>query len=229
MAEGKDAHRTMGLAVVPLQSPREFLRSRDGIRRDRPSNDHICYRRAIPHVPKVTTRSRIKSAPPTINFKTMNIQSVMQATPRRPQPRYVDTRNGDFHDLQKSGLKPLFIYRPKFGAVPNYIKQRVQQIRDLEERQRQHEIRKQKMCRYVTQTERNEVLDGLRHNWDELQHKYQGLSIITDTLTKRMRKLNIESQLKKLEKDILLVESNPNIYIYEEKANDDDESHKSQK
>lgn len=54
---------------------------------------------------------------------------------------------------------------------------------------------------------------GLKHNWQELQRTYQGLSVVADTLAKKMRKLALESKLKQLEKYIVLIESHPHIFI----------------
>lgn len=62
------------------------------------------------------------------------------------------------------------------------------------------------------------MLQGLKQNWEELQKQYQGLPILTDTIPKKIRKSKIESALKQLEKDIVLIERHPYIYVY----NDDD-------
>lgn len=53
----------------------------------------------------------------------------------------------------------------------------------------------------------------MKHNWQELQKVYQGLSVVTDTLAKKLRKLKLENELKQLEKYILLLESHPHIFV----------------
>lgn len=58
------------------------------------------------------------------------------------------------------------------------------------------------------------VIKGLKHNWEELQKEYQGLPVLTDTIPKSQRKAKIESNLKQLEKDILLIENLPYIYVH---------------
>lgn len=211
-AEVKDYHRTMGYAEVHLESPAEFLKIGNGIRPDPVTPNHKCFRRNIPPVPKLQPK-RAQSAPPK-NFKLKNIHEANALTSRKPVPRYVDTCRGDFHELKTSGLTPVYVKRPTFGRVPKYLKKRIKELQMDEEIARQKEINQQPLCRYVTQNERDDVLNGLRYNWNDLQRKYQSLSIITDTLTKKMRKLTIESQLKQLEKDILLIEQNPHIYVY---------------
>lgn len=214
MAEKKDYHRTMGYADVSLDPPENFLKVGCGIRPDPVPKDHICPRRYLAPIPKIQPK-RAQSAP-SPNFKLQNIRSVVKANPRRPSARYVDTRKGDFHYVQGSGLLPTYIYQPKFGNVPNYLLRRTKELSAEEERIRREEISRQPKCRYVTHDERQEILDGLKHNWEELQHTFQGLSIVTDTVRKILRKVKIESQLKQLEKDILLVESNPYIYVYDD-------------
>lgn len=54
----------------------------------------------------------------------------------------------------------------------------------------------------------------MKHNWEELQKVYQGLPVLTDTIPKMIRKTKLENDLKQLEKDILLVENLPYIYVY---------------
>lgn len=120
---------------------------------------------------------------------------------------------------------PVHVARPTFGHVPKYLRKRIAEIQCEEEIARAKEIAKQPVCRYVTHDERQQVLNGLKYNWNELQKKYQGLSIITDTLSKRMRKLSIENQLKQLEKDILLLEQNPHIYVFND-AEQNERNHK---
>lgn len=202
----------MGYIEVPLDPPTNFLKIGNGIRPDPAAPSHKCFHRYVPPIPKPQPR-RCQSAPPK-NFQQKNIREVSALTTRKPIPRYVDSHRGDFHELQTSGLTPIYTHRPTFGRVPKYLKKRIKELKMEEEIARQKEINKQPLCRYVTQDERQKVINGLRHNWNDLQKKYQGLSIITDTLSKKMRKLTIESQLKQLEKDILLIEQNPHIYVY---------------
>lgn len=60
------------------------------------------------------------------------------------------------------------------------------------------------------------ISQGLKQNWDEKQKEFQLLPIITDTIPKRNRKLQIENELKALEKDILLIEQHPYLYVKED-------------
>lgn len=215
--EKKDYHRTMGYACVELDSPENFLKIGCGIRADPVPKDHACPHRYLAPVPRTNQTNQTKRArsAPSPNFKLQNIRSVVKAQPKRPSARYVDTRKGDFHNVHGSGLLPTYIYQPKFGTVPNYILRRADEIKAEDEMARLEEMRRQPICRFITHDERQEILDGLRKNWQELQRTFQGLSVITDTVPKKLRKIKIETQLKQLEKDILLVESNPYIYVYE--------------
>jgi uncharacterized protein YjaG (DUF416 family) len=54
---------------------------------------------------------------------------------------------------------------------------------------------------------------GLKHNREELQKKYQLLPILTDTITKKNHKIKLEEELKQLENDISTLECHPHIYV----------------
>lgn len=54
---------------------------------------------------------------------------------------------------------------------------------------------------------------GLRTNWSELHHQYQRLSLLTDTLPKKIRRGQIEGQLDELEKFVSLIDKHPVIVI----------------
>lgn len=60
---------------------------------------------------------------------------------------------------------------------------------------------------------RQSVIDGLKTNWEELHHQYQGLSVVTDTAPKKARKESLEAQMKQLERDIETMEKHKVIYI----------------
>lgn len=47
-----------------------------------------------------------------------------------------------------------------------------------------------------------------------MQKAFLQLPMLTDTVPKILRKTKMERELRELEKDIALVESNPYIYIY---------------
>ncbi|KAI5630553.1 enkurin [Silurus asotus] len=56
-------------------------------------------------------------------------------------------------------------------------------------------------------------MQGLKKNWDELNHQYQGLSLFTDIISKKQKKERLESEMKQLEKDIELIKRHKIIYI----------------
>lgn len=148
----------MGYAEVPLDSPRHFLKVGAGVRPQSRTKDHICPRRFIASVPRGLA-SRAKSANVSSkHFELENIRSVIMQKPRRPSARYVDTRNGDFHQLQKSGLRPYYIFKSDFGKPPKYLTNRMKELALYEENMRMEEMKKQPKYRYITQDERNEIL-----------------------------------------------------------------------
>ena len=67
--------------------------------------------------------------------------------------------------------------------------------------------------RAMSDEERDAILNGLKQNWDELHKTYQSLSVVIDTIPKRMRKEKLETEMKLLEKDIDLLQRHQLVYI----------------
>ena len=65
----------------------------------------------------------------------------------------------------------------------------------------------------LTEAERADILDGLKTNWERIQHEYQGLSVVTDTVLKKNRKERMEADMRQLERDIESIEKHTVIYI----------------
>ena len=77
----------------------------------------------------------------------------------------------------------------------------------IRSREAQNEIRS------LGDEERTKIIDGLKQNWEELHHRYQGLSVVTDTAPKKYRKERMEAEMKQLERDIEMVEKHRHIFI----------------
>lgn len=148
----------MGYAEVPLESPQHFLKVGAGVRPQSRTKDHICPRRLIAPVPRNLPLRAQSANVSSKHFELENIKSAVAQKPRRPSARYVDTRNGDFHDLLKSGLRPIYVYKPNFGKSPKYLMHRLKELALYDERMRAEELKKQPKYRYITQDERNEIL-----------------------------------------------------------------------
>lgn len=264
--QSKSVHKTMGYAEVPLDPPDKFLKRGGGIKAKRPVKDHVCFHKNLPALPKqggnkeknaagddgnaVAEQGLVDDGGDGCGGGGADGGAAGSATGRqkplrtiRIRPRYVDSNRGDTHDLKRSGLMPTYVYQADFGKLPKYLIKRIRDAALQEEMFRDAQVRKQPLCRYVTQEERAELLgvshwsrlikaigiayiyeqkpffyiscmQGLKHNWEELQKVYQGLPVLTDTIPKMIRKTKLENDLKQLEKDILLVENLPYIYVY---------------
>ena len=102
--------------------------------------------------------------------------------------------------------------------MPQYLEHRKEEMsvaqREYEE-YIQESMRRGQMDQ-IERDKREELLAGLKKNWEELHHQYQGLSVVTDTATKKARKERMEAAMKQLEKDIELIERHRVIYIAKE-------------
>ncbi|XP_015519849.1 enkurin [Neodiprion lecontei] len=221
-------HRTFGVACVPRTPPTQFLKKKSRIEPPRPEIKHVHYKR--PGYPKslpawVPVKRSIKSGLPELpqdptvtarkNFKLENIVNVKRSRPQQPKKRYVDTRYGSAHDLEASGLLPIYIHRADYGKIPSFVSSK-----NIKKEEENDETRVQPLCRYITATERAKLLEGMKKKWDELQKEFQCLPFVIDTLPRITRKTQMEDALKQLEKDIDMIEKHPYIYVYSDSEED---------
>lgn len=75
------------------------------------------------------------------------------------------------------------------------------------------EMYKRGQMKQLTAEERADLIAGLKSNWEELHHQYQTLSVVIDTVPKKLRKERIESEMRALEKDIENIERHKIIYV----------------
>ena len=102
-----------------------------------------------------------------------------------------------------------------YGEVPKYLERRKEDIakaqQDYDAYVADHFRRGAMQC--LSEQERNDILNGLKDNWEQLHHEYQGLSVVTDTAPKKNRKERMEAEMKQLERDIEMIEKHRVIYL----------------
>lgn len=205
-------HKTFGYAEISLPSPDQFLRKDDGIRfhYERPKTSHVrCTMRRppIPHLNELKSTQSMMDLQDEKNFKLINIKRASSAVLRnKPGPKCFEQ------------MAPVYIRTPKYGKVPQYLMNINDQLckLKLEAKRQQEELEgcKNKDISVVTPEEKGKLLDGLRHNWNLMQMEYQKMPLLIDTVPKMIRKTKLEENLKSLERDICLLNTNSNcIYI----------------
>lgn len=236
----KSLHRTMGCANVPLDPPCAFLRKHQGVKWRR-ENLHVCPKGGhMPPLPPIGKKP--KKAEMVPNFVLRNIKCARNFVRCPPPPRFVDTPVGDRQNLLNSGLVPQFVCRKDFGEVPVYIHKTKKMLKKAHAVCCKEQARLMDLCggikspiksafvaepegldnsgppempgmRVMDQEERNEILVGLRAHLNEMTKIYQSQSLLIDSESKRVRKGKLEDDLRQLEKDILLLETSPIIYV----------------
>ncbi|XP_076147454.1 enkurin [Alosa pseudoharengus] len=214
----KAPNKTMGPAKVEVPSPEKYLHKHSKeVKSTAKKNVFDSVDEFKPRKPRVPP----KSDKPLMGIhtkkdfvKTNAIESIM-AVPRKPQPIYVDTKKGDKHLMEKSGLVPKYLKKKDYGQTPEYLLQMQEEVKRAQEEYDKYvqECMKQGAMKQLSDEERKSILEGLKRNWDDLHHQYQGLSVITDTTPKKYRKERLELEMKHLERDIDLIERYKTIYI----------------
>ncbi|CAF2393753.1 unnamed protein product [Rotaria sp. Silwood2] len=237
--EGKHEHRTMGYAEEPVPDPQHFLKKHQNDTKQNPSNNRkifFCLLFSVQnsflfHTNKDTSsskdRSQRKPPVPSIrdapkmgartekNFIQTNALDVVMTVPKKSERNIVDDRYGDKFPIDSSGLAPKYILKKNFGEVPIYIKSRRE---DMEKAKQEYQTYvsdyfRRGAMREMDNDERQTILDGLKKQWEDVHHEYQTLSVIIDTIPKRLYKERLEHQMKLLEKDIDLLEKHQVIYV----------------
>jgi len=223
--QAKYDHRTMGYAKEPVPKPNEFLKAHEKEfklpekKLSSSADLQLVKREQQPQQqpPKepLPTDQPLLGVKTSKNFVSQNAIDVIMAVPRKPERNLVDTRHGDKFSLDPSGLAPVYVRKKDFGSVPSYILTRKEETARAREEYAAYmsEYFKKGALRTMSEQERAAILNGLKHNWDELHHAYQSLSVVTDTIPKKIKKERLESEMKALEKDIQLLERHDLIYI----------------
>jgi len=102
-----------------------------------------------------------------------------------------------------------------YGRNPDYLEKRkldTYKARDEYDSYVAEHFRKGAM-RKLSQEEREQLLAGLKKNWEQVQHDFLMLSVIVDTPGKMTYKEKMELELKQLEKDVELIETHKTVYI----------------
>ena len=168
------------------------------------------------------------------NFIQTNALDVVMTVPKQPERNVVDDRFGDKYPIDQSGLAPKYVLKKvnfsfsiasheplcffcfqNFGEVPVYIKTRRE---DMEKAKQEYQAYvsdyfRRGAMREMPDNERQTIIDGLKQQWEDVHHEYQTLSVIIDTVPKRMHKERLEHQMQLLEKDIDLLQKHQVIYI----------------
>ncbi|XP_068438097.1 enkurin [Clinocottus analis] len=211
----KDAKRTMGPAKVEAPCPERYLKKHS--KEPNLAKETVCSKDVdqIPTVKKPSISS--KTDQPLMGFHTKRdfLKTPVTTMPMKPEPTRVDTRNGDKQPLENSGLVPKYIKKKQYGEVPEYLQQRTTNERRAKEEYLNFmkEQRERKAMKHLSDQERRDTLEGLKRSWDKLHHEYQSLSFVTDNLSKKAHKDQLEDELRQMEADINRFERFRTIYI----------------
>lgn len=210
----KKENKTMGPAKVPLNDPENFLKKRSKLPQlpEKAEFDYGIERR--PPVPRHTEKP-IMGVKSNKNFITTNAVENILSVPKKPAANFADTRIGKTHPLEPSGLAPKYVNKKAYGKTPVYLKKRKDEVEQAQQAYDDYvqDSLKRGAMKCLSEPQRQNILAGLKSNWEEIHHQYQGLSVVTDTAPKKNRKERMEAEMDQLEKDIELLEKHPKIFI----------------
>merc|ERR1712167_26087 len=207
-ATDKRASATMGPLKVQPPNPNTFLKSytREDNKLPEPSKfEFNDTRERKPRPPKASERP-VQGLVTSKNFITCNAVENILAVPKKTDVRQVSYMN-------KKG----------YGKVPAYLEKVKGEIQDeynyimqmQEAANEEVDDEGYGRTRMLSESERIEMLNGLKTNWDRINKAYQTLSFTLDTPAKKQRKEEFEAQLEQLERDIERL-SKKNVFVEEQ-------------
>ncbi|KAM9387518.1 enkurin [Phaethornis superciliosus] len=216
--QNKAQWKTMGPAKVAVPSPKNFLQkhSKEPKLQERKIEQDSKKLPAL-SVPRRTDHP-VMGIQSKRNFINTNAVAAITRLPKKPQPIYVDSRQGDKYLLETSGLVPKYIKKKDYGVTPKYLTERKE---ELKKAQKEHEASilehlKKRAMKVLSDEERKRLLQGLKKNWEEVYREFQCLPVKIDTIPKRLHKEKLETQMQQLEHDIQTIEKHKVIYIANE-------------
>ncbi|GFR28352.1 enkurin [Trichonephila clavata] len=211
----KKPHQTMGYLKTPLRNPKEYLKKHTRetmLKSECKPSACLDKNHKRPPIPKRDEAPPIFHEGSNKNFIALNKLNVLRKPALRPAKKWVDTEKGDSFFLEFSGLVPKFCMKKEFGETPKYL---VQRRKDLDRSQEMYEKSfPEKKFIKLSDEERNNLLEGLRANWEELNTKYMILPLMLDTKVLQKRKIELERKLDLLEHDIYFLDKNEENDIY---------------
>ncbi|KAL7752942.1 hypothetical protein RI367_001392 [Sorochytrium milnesiophthora] len=187
---------SMGPIKAVATGPDIYLKKGDGekvkpeVRKGSP--DRVVRKAPLPKdpgvLPEPSGQNFIKS-----NIVT-NINSVAKPPPKEPRK---------------------YLRKTNYGKTPPFVSQRQEEAAEAERQAAaaaEYEAEHASGLVLLPEDERLRIVEGLQANWGKLNSEYQRLSLTIDTVPKIARKVNLEQQLKRLEKDIQRF-SQENIYV----------------
>merc|ERR1711973_198847 len=94
----------------------------------------------------------------------------------------------------------------KLGKIPNYVKKYNEEKRNSTKTN--HVSNNQ-----MSESEKFEILNGLKSNWEKVNKQYQTMSVVLDTPSKKRRKLELEDTMTQLESSIELLQKSKTIIL----------------
>ncbi|XP_035468705.1 enkurin-like isoform X1 [Scophthalmus maximus] len=222
--KNKEPKRTMGPAKVEVSAPDKYLKKYSQEPKLPEKTQSLTFVRTNCAGKKPDVPARTDNAPVDIQTKREQESTKGECTkttkvaPKKPEPIFVDTRNGHKQPIEYSGLVPKYIKKKDYGAVPEYVLQRNEEMQRAWEEHGKFlkDQQEQEAKSKLSHAERQTILQGLKMKWAKLNHEFQGLPFITDTLHLKRNRVRVEMEMKKLEDDINLIERFKIIYLPED-------------
>lgn len=212
----KKDQATFGPVTTPLSAPNEFLKKTNHeslipAKAERKEGQRINQERKQ-KLPKEQGKIVLSN---NQDFIKKNAIETITSIPKKPLNITCDTRHGKKQLLDESGLVVKYSLKKDYGKLPDYVQQKnlhMQQEKEAYENYKA-EILRSKALEQISDADKEATLKSLKDKWNDLHEEFQGLSVVTDTLSKKHRKERLEGEMLGIENDIKILERHDKIFL----------------
>lgn len=220
-------HKTFGLAKEDIPSPQDYLKKFSKRLKNIPKDDKKFNWPEESRRPRPPRYDEVKSLEPfdtknVTNYINKNAVDVLLKKKTQPKRITVDQRNGHKIDLDppKShpGVEKRFVLKDEYGKLPQYLtghrefKERAKETLELYKREK----KMQNSPFRLTDEDKEEMIKGLKENWDRVFGEYVKLPVMIDTIKCKRQKSQLEKEMDQLQYYIKLLQSSAHVFITED-------------
>lgn len=182
----KQHNASLGPAKVPLREPKNFLQSHEKAMDLPEKKIFVRCKDGQSKKPPIPTTAPSYGNKSQKKFLVENALEVINSQPKK-----------------RGSKEPVYREKADYGRAPAYLSRRAEvSAAEVPETINASPAAPQPGVRMLSQSERMQLLQGLKENWESVNDDYQKLSLTVDTPPKIARKTFLERTLKQLEKDI---------------------------
>lgn len=220
-------HKTFGLAKEDIPAPEDYLKKLSKRPKNIPKDTKKFNWPEEVRRPRPPRYDEVKKIEPLetknlTNYINKNAVDVLLKKKTQPKRITVDQRNGHKIDLDPPkthpGVEKRFVLKDEFGKLPAYLighREFKEKAKDTLELYKIEKAMQNSPFR-LSDEDKEEMIKGLKENWDRVFGEYVKLPVMIDTVKCTRQKAQLEQEMDQLQYYIKLLQSSVHVFITED-------------